>query len=802
MTLDPRAAAPGRPRQGLALLLLLAGLLVPSVALEVLIRMPGVPYNVRELFPEGRVGVSVVLFSLVLLLSGFVPAWAWSRIARNPRFSLGLALWAACAAVAAWVLLRLSVTTESLDDILGSRVLGWAGDSEQLCRFLALYGGPMLLLMVGSAVVGTWQRSGTYAALGMGLGLVCFHLPWLVLVHLVVIEWASTDNLTELIRADPYPGDVFLMLLVLLIGLNAAALARAWRQPAAGRVAAALLATGLLAVPGWLLLQLALVPELTKYGLTFPAARFLLGPDRQTSLSEWNLFLRWAAVQTAAVLTLAYGHTIGSLLLPMHSPEVAARRAGPALEPPTRRPRAPAPGLAAPGRPYFILLMAYLAFVIYGSLVPLHFQSRPFDEAVRHFLRAPYLPVSMGRRADLVANLLLFIPLTFLAMGALTRENARRHRWAIALGTALAACLLSIGIEFTQVYFPARTVSLNDMLAESAGGVIGIVVWFLAGARVTWWARGLWQEHVREQRAVKIAGGYAVALVIYQLLPFDLTIRPSEIHYKFTHGHVNLIPFADLAALGFYGVLSAAARMIPVGYRAVLLARGTRHPLRSALGWGFLFAAGVECLQLFVVSRYTNATDVALGTLGAGAGGWLAMHVGPAARPGLCETPFWARHGGGIKAIFALAWTAGIVWFKWYPFQFEWPPEGLWERIIHSVQAPLTYLYYQSEVNAAAQAAREFVAFAVLGMLTHSLVMKRGEPARAAAVLAALVVVAAAIGLEVGQVFVRGRGADLASVIIPAASAVAGVLLYRPFVKTFVQGSAMKDDDTSPWTGT
>ena len=35
------------------------------------------------------------------------------------------------------------------------------------------------------------------------------------------------------------------------------------------------------------------------------------------------------------------------------------------------------------------LTLGYSAFVIYGSLVPLHFQRRPLSEAVEYFRRIP-----------------------------------------------------------------------------------------------------------------------------------------------------------------------------------------------------------------------------------------------------------------------------------------------------------------------------------------------------------------------------------------------------------------------------
>ena len=73
----------------------------------------------------------------------------------------------------------------------------------------------------------------------------------------------------------------------------------------------------------------------------------------------------------------------------------------------------------------WLAALAYTAFVIYGSLVPLDFHALPWDEAVARFGAIPFLKLGIGSRADWVANLLLFIPLTFLWMGALSAGGGR-----------------------------------------------------------------------------------------------------------------------------------------------------------------------------------------------------------------------------------------------------------------------------------------------------------------------------------------------------------------------------------------
>ncbi|HBU29082.1 MAG TPA: hypothetical protein DEB56_05035, partial [Thiobacillus sp.] len=71
-------------------------------------------------------------------------------------------------------------------------------------------------------------------------------------------------------------------------------------------------------------------------------------------------------------------------------------------------------GTSHPGNPRSLLwlaALAYSAFVLYGSLVPLEFRAIPWDEAVAQFAAMPFLRLGIGSRADWMANLLLFIPL-------------------------------------------------------------------------------------------------------------------------------------------------------------------------------------------------------------------------------------------------------------------------------------------------------------------------------------------------------------------------------------------------------
>ena len=65
----------------------------------------------------------------------------------------------------------------------------------------------------------------------------------------------------------------------------------------------------------------------------------------------------------------------------------------------------------------------------------------------------------------------------------------------LLIAVILIPCgLLSAAIEFTQLYFPPRNTSINDVVAETLGGAIGILGWMLAGQRVTDYLRRLWGQ--------------------------------------------------------------------------------------------------------------------------------------------------------------------------------------------------------------------------------------------------------------------------------------------------------------------
>ena len=420
------------------------------------------------------------------------------------------------------------------------------------------------------------------------------------------------------------------------------------------------------------------------------------------------------------------------------------------------RPPAPEPGQAR----FWLLLgaLAFLAFVVYGSLVPLQFQPVPWDQALERFRSMPYLALGIGSRADWVSNILLFIPLCFLWSGVIwpQRRPARRIvAAALVLGAAVA---LSVAIEFVQIFFPPRTVSLNDIVAEAAGAAIGIALWWLTGHHVLRWLQALPLARGTANVAQRLLVAYLLVLFGYNLLPLDLTISPVEVYHKWREGKVIWLPFTKPYADGAqraYDLVTDIVIWVPVAALWVLTGRKTRMQ-----AWTLAVTAALvlELLQVFVYSRVSDSTDVGDGSLGRG-DRHRAGTAAPGHRPGQRPMP----GPGALRwAVAALCWAALLAAVFWYPFDFNLDRSFLRDRVAGLHRVPFETYYYGTEFRAITEVLRKMLFFAPLGFLLFRL--GRGLPSalpRAAVHVAMLILVAAvATAIESVQILLPSKFAD------------------------------------------
>ena len=445
----------------------------------------------------------------------------------------------------------------------------------------------------------------------------------------------------------------------------------------------------------------------------------------------------------------------------------------------------------------FWLGLPYLLFVIYGSLVPLDYHAIPWEVAVLRFSQIPFLDIGIDSRADWVANCLLFIPLTFFWTGALAR--GRGTAWAAALGVLIfvVAAALSVGIEFTQEFFPQRTVSQNDIAAETLGGLIGVVCWWGYGAGLMAWHEGWKREREPAGLAERAAWVYLAVALAYGILPLDLTLSAVEIYHKWNQGKVVLIPFSGYPAdpaHALYQVITDILLWAPLAW--LWCARPGRDFFR--VWWMTLLAAvSLGFMQLFVYSRVTDVTVLFTSSLGAVLGAWLGgrqfggklggklggtlggqfggTHAQPRRRG---ATPAWMR------LLAALAWVPVLLLVFWYPFDFRTDSGFVQERMSFLQRVPFEAYYFGTEFRAATEVFHKLLFFAPQGALLAwwvSVLSWRWRSYAALAVMLALAVLP--MGIEYGQVFLPDKVADTTDWLLETMGGMLGYFLFRTIHK-------------------
>ncbi|MDP1929303.1 MAG: VanZ family protein [Thiobacillus sp.] len=424
--------------------------------------------------------------------------------------------------------------------------------------------------------------------------------------------------------------------------------------------------------------------------------------------------------------------------------------------------------------------LAYSGFVIYGSLVPLDFRALPWNEAVSRFAAIPFLHLGIGSRADWMANLLLFIPLTFLWMGALTAGAGTLRTSLATLALIPAAAALSMGIEFTQLFFPQRTVSQNDILAETLGGLIGVLVWWGAGSRFLEWLQSWQRQHARAALAERLAWVYLAGVLVYNVLPLDLTISLVEVFHKWQDGKVNLIPFGRLpddAAYALYEIATDALIWVPL---AVLWRLdGTRSTWRV---WGMTLAtaAVLECMQLFVFSRVSDVTDVFTAAVGAALGSLVGSRLAARAAP-QGQSPLWANW---LPFVLATGWMAVLCFVFWFPFDFRTDGVFIKSRLDFVQRVPFEVYYFGTEYRAITEVLRKTLFFAPLGGLLAWGVARQPWRWRSPLfALSMLVLLGMPALIELGQLMLPQKIADTTDWLLAWLGGLAGYGVARRMVR-------------------
>ncbi len=411
--------------------------------------------------------------------------------------------------------------------------------------------------------------------------------------------------------------------------------------------------------------------------------------------------------------------------------------------------------------------LIYFVFIAYGSLLPFDFTFHPGAEAWQRFLAMPYLTIDVQSRADWLANILLYVPLGFLASGAVALPEKPFVQRIPLLIIALLLCIgTAVLIEFTQVYFPPRTVCWNDMIAETIGSVIGFCLYFSIRKNLTGMV-GTLNNGGENARRLALAL-YTTGYLVLSLFPYDFLLSRNELHWKLSTNMVA--PF--IADNGCTRMIICVTKLgaevlatLPFGFLLALVK--PRYSVVIAAALGAALGLTIELLQFFLASGISQGASILTRALGVALGWYLGTRVDSLK---LEETRTYLRW---ILIILALPYMALVAAFNgWLTHDWLSLASGL-HRINLLNFLPFYYYYYTSEAVATASLLVQAAMYAPIGVAYWVWWPEKGGGG--AASIAALL----ALGIETGKLFVADKHPDPTDIIIAATAAAIAYMLLR-----------------------
>jgi hypothetical protein len=294
-----------------------------------------------------------------------------------------------------------------------------------------------------------------------------------------------------------------------------------------------------------------------------------------------------------------------------------------------------------------LLALAWAALVIYGSLLPWGLELNTaiieaggMGSAIIAWITSPTWIQSVPDTSslgvptwasDLVLNLLLYGPLGVLLRLTLSRITGRQGVQVVCAMAAIVS--LSWMIESTQSLIPGRYASIQDVIANSLGGCVGVVLGHWINSTWRAWAFMLYRWtatpmsvlhhrlHAHKTRPGVMFTALAVNVGLIALW-YSLTATPtSEAHGETT---VFLVPFERYFDRS-YDVAAALLGRSMIVYclaGAVWMLTMMRGSTRKALGWvvltAALTAAAVESLKILGPGVGADVTEPLIALIAGG----------------------------------------------------------------------------------------------------------------------------------------------------------------------------------------
>lgn len=247
-----------------------------------------------------------------------------------------------------------------------------------------------------------------------------------------------------------------------------------------------------------------------------------------------------------------------------------------------------------------IFLALYIIFIVYGSLFPLAEWRPPHQDIWSVWLQG--LPERTSR-SDLLTNLLVYIPFGFLLSINFPKKSNPMLRLLLVtvLGTAL-----SFIMEYLQMFLPARTSSLNDILLNAVSSCVGgVCAWGLGKqSRMGTKLRTQRQLWFHAGRVTDIGLIILGAWVLMQLAPFVPSLDFGDIKNGLKPIWFTL---QDLSRFDLYKTATYSLYIAALGAALILVLMNSRFIFL----WYLLFVGTVLLCKITIVGRQLSLEALA-----------------------------------------------------------------------------------------------------------------------------------------------------------------------------------------------
>ncbi len=408
---------------------------------------------------------------------------------------------------------------------------------------------------------------------------------------------------------------------------------------------------------------------------------------------------------------------------------------------------------------FLTVRLGYVGVLVLATLTSLEFNP-DVSEAVDRLARSFHPGYSPRDAVDAVRNLALFA-----GWGALWVVTSPPTRvLATLVMPTLTGAAMSIGIETLQLFSPARTSSVLDIVTNTGGALSGALL-MVVMVKVT---------HLSRERksyvglpALSFAGPLLVAAFFDAMLltraePLPgvyggplIRFRAAIAHFEL--GSISTLPLVDIVLFLPLGAVVVVA-LVEFG------SKYSRAAWQATVG-GAVFSAATE------VSRGAVALPVELGpivvhTAGIALGAWAAARWLPVLSRRL--------RGRSRPLALAAAYAVMLVLWSWKPFLLETDVQMILSQLSPSRLVPLHAHGWREDLFSVADIGAPFFLYLPLGGLFAVWPLRRRGPAGyclPAVYFAALT--------ELGQVLVSGRHFGITDVIVQCAAVGIGWTVIR-----------------------